>query len=209
VSPLSADRREALQELINIGFGRSAAALAELLGAYIVLSVPEVELVRSSDLMDMLFPALDVDDEVSLVKQSFQGDFLGEAVLALSSGSAKGLVMMLTEQAGFQPDMELGQLEIEALLEVGNLVIGACLGQFADLLHTTLTFNPPVIQVERYGSLKKLDEDTSHPGQALLIKTQFKMSERQATGFLLIFLLPDRLDWLFREVDNFMEQAFA
>lgn len=63
--------------------------------------------------------------------------------MALPGLAGRELVVMLGEDSGFQPALEMGQLEMEALLEVGNVVIGACLGQFAELLETSLTYTTP------------------------------------------------------------------
>ncbi len=209
MNDLTADRRDALQEMINIGFGRSVAALADLLRVFIDLSVPDIQLVEASHLLDLLFEGLEVQDEVSLIKQSFRGDFFGEAVLALPGKSGQEVVRALTQEAGFNPEMEIGQLEMEALLEVGNVVIGACLGQFADLLGRSLSYNPPAFAVESTRYHQYLGQLTTRPGEVLLIRTNFRVNENDISGFLLIFLHKDCLAWLFSEVDRFLEGAFA
>lgn len=206
---LTDERREALQEMINIGFGRSMASLAELLGTYIELSVPDISSIQGEQIFDFLFSSLDGPEDVSLVRQTFRGQFFGEAVLALSGRAGRELVVMLGEDSGFQPSLEMSQLEMEALLEVGNVVIGACLGQFADLLETNLSFNPPVVLMDSIHSNQAREVLSARPGQALLIKTQFRVDQRAVTGFLLIFLPLDCLSWVYREVDLFVERVLA
>lgn len=206
---LTPDRREALQEMINIGFGRSIASLAELLNVHINLSVPDVQVISPRDLLDLLTGAFPGRQDLCLVHQAFRGQFFGEAVLVLPGGAGRELMAMLGEEAGFQPDLEMGKLEMEALLEIGNLVMGACLGQFADLLQTTLSFNPPALVVETASSHHYLGEMSTQPGEALLIKTNFLVELREVMGYLLIFLHQDCLDWLFQEVDAFLEKAIG
>lgn len=46
---LTAEQRDALQEIANLAMGRAAARLALLLGAFIELSVPRVRVVRAAD----------------------------------------------------------------------------------------------------------------------------------------------------------------
>lgn len=209
MTALSDDRREALQEIINIGFGRSMAALADLLGVHIQLSVPDISTIEGSQIFDFILASLNGTEEVSLVRQTFRGDFFGEAVLALSGRAGRELVVMLSEDSGFAPALEMGQLELEALLEVGNVVVGACLGQFAELLETSLSFNPPVVLMDSIHSLQTREVLSARPGEALLIRTTFRVNERAVTGYLLIFLPADCLEWVYREVDRFLQRVLA
>ncbi len=209
MTSLTQERRETLQEMINIGFGRSMSSLADLLGVHIELSVPDVVAIRTEELLDYLVKVMDGVEDVSLVQQSFLGEFFGEAVLAMPGLAGRELVVMLGEDSGFQPALEMGQLEMEALLEVGNVVIGACLGQFAELLQTNLSFHPPTVLMENIHSAYLQDVLRSRPGDSLLIQTNFKVDLRAVTGYLLILMPTDCLEWLYREVDNFLERMLG
>lgn len=44
----------------------------------------------------------------------------------------------------------------------------------------------------------------ARPGESLLIQTNFKVELRAVTGYLLILMPKDCLEWLYREVDNFL-----
>lgn len=206
---LTEERRDTLQEMINIGFGRSMSSLADLLGVRIELSVPDVLVIRTEEILDYLIKVMEGTEEVSLVQQGFRGEFFGEAVLALPGLAGRELVVMLDEDAGFQPALEMGQLEMEALLEVGNVVIGACLGQFADLLQTSLSFSPPTVLMENIHSAYLQDVLRARPGDALLIHTKFRVDQRAVMGYLLILLPEDCLHWLYREVDIFLERMLG
>jgi len=209
MTELTQERRETLQEMINIGFGRSMASLADLLGVHIELSVPDVVVIRCEELLDYLINVMDGVEDVSLVQQGFRGEFFGEAVLAMPGMAGRELVVMLGEDSGFQPALEMGQLEMEALLEVGNVVIGACLGQFAELLQTNLSFTPPSVLMENIHSTYFQEVLRARPGHALLIQTNFGVDQRAVTGFLLILMPEDCLQWLFREVDQFLERMLS
>ncbi|MFZ5587436.1 MAG: hypothetical protein ACOZHQ_16065 [Thermodesulfobacteriota bacterium] len=209
MTELSNERREALQEMINIGFGRSMASLADLLGVHIELSVPHIATIDGSQVYEFLLASLNGSEEVSLVRQTFRGEFFGEAMLALSGHAGRELVVMLGEDSGFAPALEMGQLELEALLEVGNVVVGACLGQFAELLETNLSFNPPVVLMDSIHSLQTREVLSARPGEALLIRTNFRVNQRAVTGYLLIFLPADCLEWVYREVDRFLQKVLA
>lgn len=200
-------RRDALKELINIGFGFSVASLAQLLKVQIEISVPSVRIVQPEEIGNVLIkPLVAEHGEVTLVQQMFQGDFHGETVLAFPGRhTVTSLVRMLAEDSGFRPEMEIDKLEIEVLLELSNIVIGACLGKLAGLLKTTISFRAPRM-FRRHITLESM-EDGINPtkNEALLIQTSFRVAEREVTGYLLIFLPSDCLDWLFKTVDEFVE----
>ena len=67
---LTDERRDALTELLNIGFGRSIASLAEMLGIYIKISVPSIRVVSPDETADILSAADEGQTEVTLIQQS-------------------------------------------------------------------------------------------------------------------------------------------
>ncbi|ACV68726.1 chemotaxis protein CheC [Desulfohalobium retbaense] len=203
---LEEERREAIGELVNIGFGRAVASIADVLHTRLEMNVPEVLSIQPRDVVDFLIQSLGQDGEVSLVQEAFYGDFLGEAVLAFPRQSSRELAVMLSEDWGFQPDMESDNFEKEALLEIGNLVIGASLGQFAELLQTRVSFKPPQVFTEPLESGHFQREVTEHDGSVLMVQTHFQVAGREIYGYL-FFLLSTRChEWLFQEIDSFLDR---
>ncbi|MEW5726121.1 MAG: chemotaxis protein CheC, partial [Thermodesulfobacteriota bacterium] len=92
---VNVEQREAIQELINIGFGKAMSALAEVLNTHVTLNVPVVEVVRPRRLAEILTQALGQDCTMTLVRQNFQGEFFGEAILSLPSETSRMLCSIL------------------------------------------------------------------------------------------------------------------
>ena len=92
---LSADQKDAITELVNIAFSRTAAALSELTGNRVELAVPEV----SAHPIAELFPALGrfVRGDVATVHQIFGGPVAGDAFLLLDVEGAARLVALMTD----------------------------------------------------------------------------------------------------------------
>ena len=206
MSLLTADQRAALTELVNISFGRSMAALSDLLGVFINLSVPEVRITRAGQVLDYLESVFGEDRQLTLVQQTFSGDFFGEAALTLPHQSGATLVQMLDEQSGFRPAMEPDALEMEVLLEVGNIVIGACLSQFAQMLNTQLSFDPPQVFWEDLHTNRFRDQLNTSLDEVILIHTYFDLEDRRASGYLMIFLGKECIGWLLNALDSFLDQ---
>ncbi len=202
---LSDIRRQAIEELINISFGQAVASLAEVLGGRLELGVPKVQVVSPLEVINILSASIQEKDEVSLVQQAFSGDFFGEAVLALPGRAGENLMYLVTEDGGFSPDMEVDKLRLEVILEVSNIVIGACLGQFSSLLETTISYKPPNVFLYQITSDRFREHIRAKGSEALLIYTKFTQKEREVTGYLFFFLSDQCLDWVYREVDRFLE----
>ena len=202
---LTKERSEAMSELINIGFGLSMGSLADLLGIYIELSVPNVRLVKSHELIYVLSDSIDETQEVTLISQNFRGDFFGEALLALPKKASQTLADVLEKDSGFRPNLDIDKLQMEALLELGNVVLGACLGKFAELLTTSIAFSPPKVFLDNITLDRFKSVTTISDRMVLVIQTNFNLEKHEVSGCLLIFLNQNCLEWIFKAVDSFIK----
>ena len=86
---LTTEQRDALTELINIGFGRAAASLSKLTGHRVQLDVPQVTMCPVAELADALRPY--ITGEIASVHQVFSGPVAGDALLVLDQRDAQVL----------------------------------------------------------------------------------------------------------------------
>src|SRR6202041_1788805 len=121
--------QDALTELINIAFARTASSLSELTGNRVEIEVPEV----SIHPLDELPAALGkfVQGDVATVHQIFTGPVAGDALLLLNHEGAGNLANLLTQAD--PPIKRLVSASKEVLTEVGNILLNSCLGIFGDL----------------------------------------------------------------------------
>jgi len=92
---LTAHQTDALTELINIGYGRAAAALSDLTGHRITLEVPHVSMHSIHEISPLLTEL--VQGEVASVNQVFSGPISGNALLLLDEQAALMLSRLLTD----------------------------------------------------------------------------------------------------------------
>ena len=95
---LNNEEIEILQELMNIAFGQSAADLAEVIDAQVVLSVPFIKLMHVTELPDYFKNYVKDYKNINLVEQKFWGRFKGDALLVFSSGAGKELIQLLNQE---------------------------------------------------------------------------------------------------------------
>ena len=132
---------DALTELVNIGVSRAAASLGAMVGEQVLLSVPSVVIVSRSRAAELLGGTR--QDLLVAVRQAFHGDVSGRVLLIFPEKNSLELVRAV---AGERLSLEdILELEHEALAEIGNIILNACIATVANLLERSLTMSLPEI----------------------------------------------------------------
>jgi chemotaxis protein CheC len=196
---LTVSQKDALTELINIGYGRAAGALSELTGYRVTLEVPRISMHR----IEQVVPLLErlIDTEVASVNQVFSGPIAGNALLLLDEHAAMALSRLLSDDDTMLASFDANGREI--ITEVGNILLNACLGVFGNLLKVQVTFAVPRLQVAAVGTvLKSITIAEEGLQYGLMIHTRFHLRASNVTGYLIIVLGITSLDRMLRELDN-------
>ena len=130
-------QRDALVELLNIGFGRAGASLSRLTNQRVLLEVPHVAVHPILELEAHLSSV--IKDEVASIHQAFSGPVGGDALLILDPVAAASLKELLTNEPALPLVLDASSREV--LTEVGNILLNACLGTFGNLLKIPVTFH--------------------------------------------------------------------
>ncbi|MEW6718986.1 MAG: chemotaxis protein CheC [Thermodesulfobacteriota bacterium] len=204
---LGVDERDILQEIMNIGFGSAAADLAGVIDLHVQLSVPQVRLLPASELPGYIDREVPDPGEITIIEQNFWSRFKGTALLVFPSGAGKALLGFLGEvgEHAFESD-PLRILEKETLMEVGNILVGACVGKVAELLGDIVTYSPPRVLS---GSLDDaaLTRKVSDPGNhVIVLRTAFHFGNRDVQGHLFLVARHESVTWLRRALQGFMSR---
>ena len=196
---LSVGQKDALVELINIGFGRAAASLSKLTGHRDQLEVPQVTMCPIGELSDHL--RVLVHNEVATVHQIFSGPVAGDALLVLDQPSAAILKELLTNEPALPLDIDASAREV--LTEIGNVLLNACLGTFGNLLKIQVSFSVPHLTLEKLDSVVG-SVAIGHQGlrYALIVHAAFRLKNSSLTGYLVIVLGVASIDRLIRAVED-------
>lgn len=130
---------DALRELFNVGIGRAAHALSRMVDDEVHLSIPYLAIVSRTNAVTMLQER--ASNHVAVIRQDFEGAFDGAAFLIFPETSSLELVHSLIGEDS--PLESLTELEQETLLEVGNIILNACLGSFANMMGLEFHFEIP------------------------------------------------------------------
>jgi chemotaxis protein CheC len=203
---LTDDQKDAVAELVNIAFSRTAAALSDLTGNRVELTVPEI----SAHPIAGLLPVLSrfTQGDVATVHQIFGGPVSGDAFLLLDIEGAARLIDLLTDAGA--PTGQMGASAKEVLAEVGNILLNACLGVFGDLLQVRFTFAVPRLHLEALGSmLGSLVIDQDELRHALLVGAKFQVRTSEVTGCMVLVLGVTSLDLFIRAIEEWAERSVS
>ncbi|HLX70188.1 MAG TPA: chemotaxis protein CheC [Verrucomicrobiae bacterium] len=202
---LTASQKDALTELINIGYARAAAALSDLTGHRISLEVPEVAIHLIPEISEKLQRV--IVGEVASINQVFSGPINGNAILLLDRGAAMLLNNLLTDRSAAS---DLDGAAREVITEVGNIVLNACLGAFGNLLKIQVSFTVPHLQIETVQKvLRSITVSGDELEYALIIHTRFHMRASDVSGYLVIILGVTSLERLLMELQKWEERELS
>lgn len=195
---LSASQQDALIELINIGFGRAAAALSKLTGHRVELEVPQITMCPIGEMSDRLRPL--IGNEVASVHQIFSGPVHGDALLVLDQGSAAILKELLTNEPALP--LEIDGTAREVLTEIGNILLNACLGTFGNLLKVQVSFSVPHLTLETLeGVVGSIAVGREGLRYALIVHAAFRLRNSSLSGYLVIVLGVASIERLIRALE--------
>jgi len=206
IAPLSDDQRDALQEITNIAMGQAGASLAGILDTFVNLSVPRINILEVVQVADSIGRLVGHDKEVTAVRQSFQGYLRGEAIVIYGQDGCKDLADLM----GYDEDLD-GAAEQELLLDVANVLVGACLGGISEQLRgivdqpgTELSFCAPSIMAECAPVDTLINPDNLSWTHALLMEVNFTLEERNFISHIVMLMPEDAIDKVRGVIDQFI-----
>jgi len=203
---ITAEETDTLQEIMNIAFGRAASDLAEYIDIFVVLNPPHIEVLQAFDLPPYLNNELKDYDKVSVVEQNFWGKFKGNAFLVFPTGTGKRIISLFNSENKVFESEPSYELEKETFLEIGNILIGACIGKIAELLGDVTTYSPPRVVVEN-GLRGVVYDNLSDPDNlAIVLRTVFEFNDKNVSGYMFILTKQESFAWLKTALSKFLEQ---
>jgi chemotaxis protein CheC len=192
-------QRDSLMELLDVGFGRAAAALSKLTGHRVILEVPKITICPVTAVGETLGAVL--RDQIVTVHQIFSGPVGGDALLILDESAARTLKQLLTDEPALP--LALDGSAKDVLTEIGNIALNACLGTIGNVLNVHVSFSVPQLTLETLAALlDSLVVGREGLRYALIVHAGFRVRESEIKGYIVIVLSVASLDRLFRAVQG-------
>ncbi|MGN1110144.1 MAG: flagellar motor switch phosphatase FliY [Oscillospiraceae bacterium] len=146
---------DAVGEILNISMGSAATAVSELLNAKVWITTPQVNVVKVQDLnYDNLEPAI-------CVKIVYVEGITGLNMMVLKQNDVQLILnQLLGNPLVVDPDFQFDELNISAVSEIMNQMMGASATALSDLLGTKVDISVPtpyIIENTKFGDLCEMD----------------------------------------------------
>ncbi|MBR7801233.1 chemotaxis protein CheC [Undibacterium fentianense] len=191
---------DALAEVFNVGAGRAAASLSEIVGDEVKLSVPSIEIKKSSEADISMMP--DTTQKFGVVSQHFSGPFDAQALLLFTESHALEIVRdMMGSQMSIE---ELAEFEQEAMCELGNIILNACLSAMADMLQISLDSSLPNYKIASSEDIIKGLSNVEEQPYILILHIDLTIEKRHSEGHLIFLLSSMSLRNLVLQIEQFL-----
>lgn len=191
LNDLSTIQYDVLKELGNIGAGNATTALAQLINKKVQIGVPQVRLLEFN--------------EISSVIGSEENVMAG--ILIMLSGEINGMMMFLMYQevarsminvlmCDNSDSTDFNDIEISAVMEVGNIIAGAYLRSLSELTGLTIDVSVPMLQIDMAGAILSVPaiEFSKIGDKVLLIETEFDDENDKKDTITGYYILVPELD---------------
>lgn len=198
---IEVNQRDMYQEVANVAMGRAGELLARAINVFVELPIPTVNQIAASEL-HMVLSALDSADSVSAVTQGFTGDGIhGEAMVIFNDASFKDIGRLL------ESDLKDQKFELEALLDVSNLLNGACLQGLGEQLHVRFHQAHPVVLGRQVSVEELLDAAHNQWEQVLAIEIGYRLEGFNIEFDLLLLFPGSSLPLLEQKLQHLLEAS--
>ncbi len=201
---LSELQRDAINELLNMGVGRATAVLSKMVDEEIHLSVPSFEFRQCINLTEV-FEGTDTS-RVTILRQRFRSEFSGDALVIFPQERSYALVQaVMRENIAMNT---LGELEQEALTEIGNIILNACIASLCN--------NFGIEAEVELTEFLQIDTEEIFPGTGdegdgpvMFLKMDFRLDVHDVGGYLAVLLSADSQQSFISAVDRFIRDGSA
>lgn len=188
---IKVDLRDACQEVANVAMGRAADLLAKLLDVFVMLPIPNVNVLEVSELT-MALKATEANSKVSALCQGFIGaGIAGEALLLFHDSSFDDMAKLMKLH-----DPESPSTEIEVMMDTGNVLISAFLNGISEQLDMHFSQSHPVV-LGRHCTVNDLIHDNSDRwSRTLAMEINYQIEGHNVQCDLLLLFTEDSMPTL-------------
>ena len=193
-------QRDVLGELFNLGVGRAANSLSLIVGEEVELSAPSVSLVQPGEVSQALLGS--ELRELSMVTIDFAGPFDAQTMLLFPERNALAIVSQMLDP-NMTPE-EMSEFEQEAMCEVGNIILNACISALADELAIEFEGGLPEHHFSDSESLPLFGG--ARDQLVLLLQIKLRLRQESMEGHLLFLLSVSSMQALLESVDSYLKR---
>lgn len=177
---------DALQEFINIGTNYAATALSKLIDRPITVTVPRAKIVALKDVPGMLGGA---ELEIIGLYSRITEDITGKVLLFFPRDVADSLLNLILPSRTNPGSQELDEMEISALMEVGNILNNSYVNALAKIMESKIFISVPFYSCDYLSAVIDflLIEIARAADHALIMETLIESPDIKLKGNFIVF----------------------
>ena len=212
---------DALLEIFNIGVGQAAAAMSGIVNEEVTMSVPSISFLSRGDAAQLLDEAHRNNaaggggnssgnhasgERICGVSQHYEGAFSTEALLMFPEFKSLEIVRLMVGEA--VPLAELTGMEQEAMSEIGNIILNACVGTLANIFEHELQGSLPVYHL---GTSDEILDATGTRADTvvMMLHIDFILQKHQIHGYVAFILDITALTDLKGQIDSYLQRTIG
>lgn len=167
---LSQQDKDIIGEVSNISMGSAATALSNIMGKKVVITSPTVEIgtVESINNIERI-PSLGVTI-------SYTEGVVGKDILIIKKSDAFEIIKALMGEQAVSD--EFGEIEISAIAEVMNQMMGSAATALSNFLGRTVNISPPsAFMLTEENRMEKLSFIYEHANNVIMVRFLFKVED--------------------------------
>lgn len=140
-----------LKETFNIGVGKAASMLSELINKKILLDVPSIDILNSKNKkldLDKYF-SKELSGTLMVSSITFERNIRGEANLIFPADKMRRFInlCMKQEDESSSYDMDFTDIDFDVIKEVGNIILNSIMGVIGNFFNVSMDYSLPRVKL--------------------------------------------------------------
>lgn len=193
--------RDCYQEVVNVAMGQAGDHLARIMGVFVKLPIPNVNLIEVSEL-HMMLNDVEHGESTSGVCQGFLGDGIsGEALFILSDSSFDDVAKILKIPGEIDD-----RLQLELLMDAASLLIGTCLSGIAKQLDMQFRQGHPVVLGQHQSVQELISANKSAWRKTLAIEVSYGLEGFNIKCDLVLLFTEESMEMMNAKLAHLIEE---
>lgn len=189
--------QDAFRETINVAMGRAAALLARVLGVFVQLPVPNVNMLEVGELHMALADAQGSDRLTAVCQGYIGGGIAGEALLLFHDSEIADMAQLMKVRDNDYSEMEM-------LLDLSSILIGACLSGIAEQIDIDFSQGHPQVLGAHSGIEELIRINQQRWKKTLAVEISYSLEGHNIHFDLLMLFTEDSVERLSRKLAYLM-----
>ncbi|MDB6145540.1 MAG: zraR 3 [Pseudomonas sp.] len=189
--------QDAFRETVNVAMGRAAALLAQVLGVFVQLPLPNVNMLEVGELHMALADAQTGEQLTAVCQGYIGGGIAGEALLIFHGSDITDMAHLMKRDSAEYSDMEM-------LLDLSTILIGACLSGIAEQIDVVFSQGHPQVLGVQGGIDELIRVNQQRWKKTLAVEISYSLEGHKIHFDLLMLFTEDSVERLSKKLAYLM-----